>query len=399
MKEERMGLFGGSLLWFGAAISIAEIFTGALLAPLGLSKGLVAILLGHVIGCALLYCVGLIGARSRMGAMESTSMTFGRYGSVFFSVLNLLQLLGWTAVMIISGAQAMNTSIGWANPQVWCIVIGFLIGIWILVGLKNISKLNVVAVGALFVLSVILGAVVFTGNAVQVSPLTMSFGLALELSIAMPVSWLPLISDYTKHAEKPRAFTLVSTLAYFVGSSFMYAIGLGAAIYIGHSDVVGILSASGLGVAALLIAVLSTVTTTYLDVYSAGESVLNILKKANSKVVGLLVCVIGTLMAMFVPIHQYEHFLYLIGSVFIPMATIMIVDRWMLKNEPSVSNVQIKNTLLWIIGFIAYRILLTKAPVIGSTLPVIALISVLSLIVGAVERLNKKVISSPSSRR
>ena len=92
MQEKKMSTVGASLLWFGAAVSIAEIITGALLAPLGLARGTVAILLGHLIGCLLFYFVGRIGAESGRGAMESTTITFGRRGSVFFSVLNVLQL-------------------------------------------------------------------------------------------------------------------------------------------------------------------------------------------------------------------------------------------------------------------------------------------------------------------
>jgi len=130
MQENKMSNFSASLLWFGAAISIAEIMTGALLAPLGFGKGLLAIVLGHVIGGILFFFVGLMGAQSGMGAMEGTSITFGRYGSIFFSVLNLLQLLGWTAVMIRTGADAMQGVMGSERSTVWCLVIGGFILLW-----------------------------------------------------------------------------------------------------------------------------------------------------------------------------------------------------------------------------------------------------------------------------
>ena len=405
MKVEKMSSFSGGMLWFGAAVSIAEIFTGALLAPLGLTQGLLAIVLGHVIGGALMYSIGIIGANSGLSAMESTGMTFGRGGSIFFSVLNILQLLGWTAVMIISGANAMNTSLNVGNPVLWSIVIGLMIALWIAVGIRNISKINLVAVGSLFLLSIVMGVVVFKSSTVVTHESTLSFALAIELSIAMPVSWLPLISDYTKHAKNPISFTLTSTVAYFIGSCFMYAIGLGAAIYTGSSDVVALLSASGLGVAAMLIAVLSTVTTTYLDVYSAGESMMNIHPFKSPKAIGLGVCAIGTAIAIFMPIRQYENFLYLIGSVFVPMAAIMIADEILVKglfklykrdteqhqtHQRRINQKHLQNSLLWLVGFITYRILLTNPTPIGSTLPVIALLFALSL---AINTLNQKVKS------
>ncbi len=386
MEENKMSLLGGSLLWFGAAISIAEIITGALLAPLGFSKGIIAIILGHIVGCILFYFVGMIGAKSKQGAMESTAITFGRFGSVFFSVLNVLQLIGWTSVMIISGSDAMNVALGSSNSWLWCVIIGLLIIVWILAGLKNISKLNFVAVGALFVLCIILGIMVFKGSATSSLSETMSFGLALELSIAMPISWLPLISDYTKDTDAPVKFTAISTISYFIGSSCMYVIGLGAAIFAGTSDIVKILTASGLGISAILIVILSTVTTTFLDVYSAGESVINIWRKLNSKLVGVIICIIGTGVAIFVPILQFENFLTFIGSVFVPMATIMIADFFIAKNTKPALKINVTNMVLWAVGFIVYRVFLGIDTVFGSTIPVVVIVLMLSVITNMIKR-------------
>lgn len=89
-----LGGFGLFALWFGAAISMAEIFTGGLLAPLGFSDGVKAILLGHLIGGVIMLLVGVIGAQSKLPAIMSTRISFGTYGSYLFSLLNVLQLIG-----------------------------------------------------------------------------------------------------------------------------------------------------------------------------------------------------------------------------------------------------------------------------------------------------------------
>ena len=52
----------------------------------------------------------------------------------------------------------------------------------------------------------------------------------MELAVAMPLSWLPVISDYTREAEKPVKATVVSCLTYFAASSWMFVIGMGAAL-------------------------------------------------------------------------------------------------------------------------------------------------------------------------
>ena len=44
-------VFGSALIWFGAAVSIAEILAGSLIAPLGFSRGAADVVIGHSIGC------------------------------------------------------------------------------------------------------------------------------------------------------------------------------------------------------------------------------------------------------------------------------------------------------------------------------------------------------------
>jgi len=292
--------------------------------------------------------------------------------------------------MIISGGRAFGSAIegivNFGNNIVWCILMGVMIIVWILAGIKNVGKLNLVAVGALFVLTAILASFVFKGgNSVDISE-TMSFGLALELSIAMPISWLPLISDYTKNTNRPIAFTLLSTVCYFIGSSFMYAIGLGGALFVGNSDIVQILTSAGLGIAAMLIVVLSTVTTTFLDVYSAGESTLNITRKFSGKVISIVACIVGTLIAIFTPIEQYQNFLYLIGSVFVPMITILITDYFILGKRDHTKKFNLINAILWVVGFIIYRVFLNIDTIVGSTIPVIVIISLLCIVTNQFER-------------
>ena len=197
----------------------------------------------------------------------------------------------------------------------------------------------------------------------------------------MPLSWIPLISDYTKNASKPKSATLVSVLAYFFGSCWMYIIGLGAALFSGQSDISVIMISVGLGTVGIIILLLSTVTTTYLDVYSAGISFLSISKKFSDKIISTAVLILGTLIAIFTPIEQYQNFLYFIGSVFAPMIAIMIADYFILKKDYSSKAFNVTNIILWIIGFIIYRLFMSINTIIGSTVPVIIVIIILCVIV------------------
>lgn len=386
MEKSKTSTLSNALIWFGAAVSIAEILTGTLIAPLGFSKGLVAIILGHVIGCVLLYFTGIIGAKTEKSSMETVKISFGQKGSLLFSTLNVLQLVGWTAVMIVSGAAAASSVYNIGGDWVWSIAISILIAIWVIIGLNNLGKLNMIAMGGLFILTIVLSTVIFKGDASVVLEQGISFGAAVELSVAMPLSWLPLISDYTREAAKPKKATLVSSIAYFVVSCWMYVIGMGAAIFTGESDIAKIMMSAGLGIIAVIIIIFSTVTTTFLDVYSAGVSSESISSKLKEKPVAIAVCAIGTLLAIFTPITQYENFLYLIGSVFAPMIAILITDFFILKKDHTNETVSIINLVLWAVGFVVYRIFMTIDTPLGNTLPVMVIISILCIIANKIFR-------------
>ena len=388
-NNEKDSVFSQVLLWFGAAVSIAEILTGALLAPLGLKMGIVAIIIGHIIGAVILYMAGIVGAQSGLSSAWSARISFGKYGSYGFSVLNLLQLLGWTAIMIKNAAIAMNgISIKlWDinNEALWCVAIAVLICIWVLLGSKNLTKVNIVVMLVLLAFSIVLGIVVFnrTGTGVnQSSDGSMPFGMAVELNVAMCLSWLPLISDYTRNLKNPTLGTVGGVLGYFFGSLLMFIIGLGAALFTGTSDISEILLAAGLGIIALVIVIFSTVTTTFLDVYSAGVSIKNLNNKISEKVSAIIVCILGTTMAIFVPMSQYENFLYLIGSAFAPLFAILFADYYVAKRRKvnSESMIDAKNGVLWLIGFISYRLLMPYATIIGITIPVMIGIGIISVL-------------------
>ncbi len=373
--------FQNSLIWFGAAVSLAEILTGTYFAPLGMGKGLLAIIVGHVIGCVLFFLAGLIGGRERKSAMETTKMSFGYRGGLLFALLNVLQLVGWTGIMIYDGAVATN-GIFEVGVWVWSIVIGVLIIIWIAIGITNLGLLNKITMALLFVLTVVLCVVIFRGgNPGATATETMSFGAAVELAVSMPLSWLPVISDYTRESEKPFRSTLASTVTYGLVSCWMYVIGMGAAIFTGESDIAQIMLRAGLGIPALLILVLSTVTTTFLDAFSAGVSCESLSKKLNGRTVGIIVTVIGTIGACRFNMDDITNFLYLIGSVFAPMIAVQLTTYFILKKDSFKEAFDWPNLIVWLLGFIAYRLLMNVDLPVGNTLPAVVITMVLCYIV------------------
>ena len=379
--ERRTSLMENGLIWFGAGVSIAEILTGTYFSSLGFGKGLAAILIGHVIGCLMLFLAGVIGGKSRLSAMETVKSSFGSLGGLVFAFLNVLQLVGWTAIMIYDGALAAD-GIFSTGRWIWCLVIGVLIILWIVIGITNLGKINTIAMGLLFLLTLVLCKVIFFDGNVMTTAAddSMSFGAAVELAVAMPLSWLPLISDYTREAKEPVKATAVSAIVYGLVSCWMYVIGMGAAIFTGESDIAQILLKAGLSIVGLLIIVFSTVTTTFLDAYSAGISSESIISTIKGKYAAIAVTVIGTLGAILFPMDDITDFLYLIGSVFAPMIAIQIADFFILHRDKREENFDWRNLIIWVIGFILYRILMRVGLPVGNTLPDMVITALVAII-------------------
>ena len=380
VNERKTSVFSNGLLWFGAGISIAEILTGMLLAPLGFAKAFAAIILGHLIGGTVMYLAGLIGGRTGGSAMETVRIPFGTQGAKLFAGLNVIQLVGWTAVMVASAALAANT-IAAIGVSWWSLIIGAFIALWIVMGLKNLSKVNVVVMAALFILTIVLSLVVFKGGTPQVPAGDLTFGGAVELAVAMPLSWLPIISDYTRTAEKPGLATAASCSAYFIASSWMFLIGMGAALFTGQDDIAAIMVQAGMGVAGILVVLLSTVTTTFLDAFSAGVSCQSLVPKVSDKVLALIATVLGVILAIFAAPDQFQDFLYLIGSVFAPMTAILLSDFFILKQDHTADSVNWLNLVLWVLGVILYRFLLNVDTPVGITVPVVVILMIVSALV------------------
>lgn len=382
------GLFENGLIWFGAGVSLAEILTGTYLAELGFKTGLLTIIIGHVIGCVLLFLAGVIGGKTKKSSMETVKMSFGNKGSLLFSVINVIQLLGWTAIMIYDGALAANGVIG-LDARIWSVAIGVLIILWIVIGITNLGKVNTVAMAALFILTIVLCISIYGSGSISKESVasSLTFGAAVELSVAMPLSWMPLISDYTREAEKPVKASAVSAVVYGLVSTWMFIIGMGAAIITDEYDIAQIMLKAGLGIVGLLIIIFSTVTTTFLDAYSAAVSAQSIFSKINVKIAGIVCTILGTIGAVVYPMDNITDFLYLIGSVFAPMIAIQIADFFFLKNDSSEKSVNVVNLIVWVVGFVLYRYLMTVDFLLGNTLPDMVITMIICVIAN---RLKKK---------
>ena len=362
--EKRTGLFSNGIIWFGVAISVSEIEAGIEIGAASAPGSLwLPLILGHVLGGILLFFVGLIGARVRLNAMETTSSTFGKYGSRFFAALNVFQLLAWVAVLNAQGASALaglNLPISF---PLTCIILAVLIAIWVFVGLKRSANVTTVVMAALAILLAVLTVKLFGVGAsgaltagAATSAALLGFWNIFEISIAMPISWLPVISDYTKDVENPVKATAVSAAAYTFASLWMYILGIEIAGIGAGNNIAQAILLAGLGIPGIIIVVLSTVTTNFLAANSAGESSKAIYGKINPKIAGVIVSLLSAALAISGIMEHYISFLYLIASVFAPMAAVLLVSFYFARSSKPTKSFWIWNLFAWLAGFAVYQV-------------------------------------------
>ena len=377
--EKRTGLFSNGIIWFGVAISVSEIEAGIEIGAASAPGSLwLPLILGHVLGGILLFFVGLIGARVRLNAMETTTSTFGKYGSKFFAALNVFQLLAWVAVLNAQGASALaglNLPISF---PLTCVILAVLIGVWVFVGLRRSANVTTVVMAALAILLAVLTVKLFGVGAsgaltagAATSAALLGFWNIFEISIAMPISWLPVISDYTKDVENPVKATAVSAAAYTFASLWMYILGIEIAGIGAGNNIAQAILLAGLGIPGIIIVVLSTVTTNFLAANSAGESAKAIVRRLNPKITGVVVSAISALLAISGIMDHYISFLYLIASVFAPMAAVLLVSFYFGKTgavhtgeetareetaRVSGKAFWIWNLFAWLVGFAVYQV-------------------------------------------
>jgi putative hydroxymethylpyrimidine transporter CytX len=239
-----------------------------------------------------------------------------------------------------------------------CVILAVLIAIWVFIGLRRTSKITSIIMMVLTALLVILSVRLFAMGGYNLMPVgnseTLTFWNIFEISIAMPISWLPVISDYTKDVENPKKATALSALAYTVASLWMYFIGI-EVVCMGTLDISQAILISGLGVQGVIILVLSTVTTNFLATNSAGESAKAIFSRLDPKLAGVVVSFLSAGLAISGIMDHYISFLYLISSVFAPMASVLVVSFYF-GNDNNEAKDWYWNIFSWFAGFAVYQI-------------------------------------------
>ncbi len=366
-------------VWFGAAIVISECWAGGLppLTGLGLLGGLLAILLGRLFGNGLMGAMASIGARTGLPTMVLTRPAFGVRGSVLPAALNFVQLVGWTAWMYFVACLYLDRLAGAiglperadtpAMTFVWVGALALLCTACSFAGAETWHRLLKILALAMVLLTVWMTVLVFSRwspaeVARRPAPGGTNLLLGVDVVVAMSVSWLPLVADYSRFAKSARGAALGTFGGYLLGGVWMYAVGLLIATATGNAepDQIVVSTLSGAGIGAILLGILlvlvSTVTTTFLDVYSAAVSARSIAPRLPLGATILAVGLGPAALALLLDVFLYQHFLEAIGAVFIPVFAVVLTDHYVLaRGRVDVAEIDRPGGAYWYRGGVRWR--------------------------------------------
>ena len=351
-------------LWVNLGISlllpVAAAFVVLAGRPLGVT--VLAVAVGAVIGAVLLGLTAAPAARERVPAMVLLRGLLGHRASWLPTGLNVLQCLGWATFEIVVIAEAASRAL---DAPRW----PFVLAAGVLATVMALRPLGVVRVLARFAVWAALAAVVYLFVRVLSEPLPQveeggagSFWSAVDIVIALPVSWFPLAADYTRHVRDPRTAFLGTAAGYGLATFVMFTLGVLALAAYGTVglDVIDALLAVPFGLLAVLVLVTVEVDEAFANIYSTAVSAQNVAARLDRRVLAVLVGATATGLALSLDVVAYEPFLFLLGAVFVPLAGVLLVAYYLLpRGAWDVSDTAPARPALllpWAAGFVAYQL-------------------------------------------
>jgi putative hydroxymethylpyrimidine transporter CytX len=301
------------VLWSSLGVGLLVISAGSFIYTSNVLGALFVIILGSIVGSILLAMAGKIGSDHSIPSVVSMRPAFGMYGSYLLTVLNILQLIGWATfeITILSKAASIFTQ-GFIDFYIWSIIFGIIIIVFGISGPLKVIKqwLNKFAVWVVYGSTIIMlvNLIAFGGhhntNLTDINANNFDFFNSLDLVIAMPLSWLPLVADYNRFAQKSKNAFLGTFIGFSITNTLFYIIG----VLLGINDVFEILFAiqSFFFGFILLILIVDEIDNVFANIFSSAMSFKNIFNKINYRYLVIIFTVLSCILSNIIPINQNE---------------------------------------------------------------------------------------------
>jgi putative hydroxymethylpyrimidine transporter CytX len=384
-----LGVLDGFLLWANLSVSLLVIVAGAFLVlpssefglALSLPVAVGAIVAAAVVGNILVGLGGLIGADARVPTMVLMRAPLGRRGSYLPTGLNILQCLGWSIfelIIIATGASALSEHVfGFGGLAFWKILFGAVATVLAFLGPVGFVRRYVRKFAVWFVIASLLYLCWWSLHGQHPVRLwhrsgAHAFWPGFDLVLASIISWTPLVADYTRFSRTRRAGFWGAGVGYFVPTIPLFALGAVIAMSRHISEAPALLTAVAAGGVASVLALLALTVDesdeAFANVYSGAVSLQNLLPQVPQRALVGGFAAVSTVGALLIDLRNYQPFLYLLGSFFVPLFAVLLAD-WLLAGRHydrsdvfRVPELRIEMVVAWLVGFCLYQWLYPQGP-------------------------------------
>jgi putative hydroxymethylpyrimidine transporter CytX len=340
-----LGFLDHFVLWADLGVGLLVLLAGTALVPgLGLWEAFAAIVLGTIGGGVMLGLAGVVGSDNGIPSMVSLRPSFGLRGSYVPSLINVVQLVGWGAFEILIMAQASarltGSILGPSTGQLWVIVWGAIVLLMALGGPLVVVRQWLEKAGIWLVLLTVGWMTIYAVSHADFAVLasrpgdgSLGFAQAIDLVVAMPISWLPLAADFNRFARSSRSSFAGTVAGFGVSNVLCYGLGALLILVLNSSDLVSSILTIAFGAAGLALLLGDETDNGFADVYSSAISIKNVLPSLPTRGI---VCVVGATcvaIALTVDLAQFQDFLYLVGSLFTPLFGVLFADYFLIRRR------------------------------------------------------------------
>jgi nucleobase:cation symporter-1, NCS1 family len=378
-EQRRLGFLDQAVLWGNLGVSLLVLVAGALLVPaLGLWPALAATVVGAAIGNALLGLAAVPAAETGVPAMVLYRAPLGVRGSLIPTACNVVQNLGWATFelfVIATAATAISERVfGFGGRPLWVLVFGLVATAMAVAGPLTVLRrwLQRFAIWAVLASTAYLtwyALARFDLGALADQPGQggLSFWAGVDLAIALPISWVPLVADYARFGRSAGVTFWGTGIGYLLAQVWFFALGVLFLLGIGQGDVIAAVLAVPVGLLAMAVLVVDETDEVFANLYSAGVSLKNAAPRLPGRPVVLAFGAVATLLAILVDdLARYENFLFLLGALFVPLFGVLAADWYVLarrrydvdamyRADGPYRGVRWPAVLVWLLGFLVYN--------------------------------------------
>jgi nucleobase:cation symporter-1, NCS1 family len=375
----RLGLLDQAVLWGNLGVSLLVLVAGALLVPaLGLWQALAATVVGALVGNALLGLAAVPAAETGVPAMVLYRAPLGVRGSLLPTACNVVQNLGWATfelfVIATAATQVSERVFGFGARPLWVVAFGVAATAMAVAGPLAVLRrwLQRFAIWAVLASTAYLTWYALArfdpgALAAQAGRGGLEFWAGVDLAIALPISWVPLVADYARFGRSAAATFWGTATGYLLAQVWFFALGILFLLGIGGGDVIAAVLAVPVGLVAMAILMVDETDEAFANLYSAAVSAKNAAPRLHGARVAVAFGAVATLLAVLVDdLARYENFLFLLGALFVPLFGVLAADWYLLarrrydvaamyRDDGPYRGVRWRAVLVWLLGFLVYN--------------------------------------------